>query len=240
MRLAQKLSSAILSLRKKEKIRVRQPLECALIATSNNTIKDGVKKAKEIVLAETNLKNITIIDESSELLSKKAKANFKVLGPKFGSKIKEVSEAIAALDSKQINLLESKGEIKLALGQIISINDVEIASKEIQGYSVASNEDFSVALDVKITEELENEGLAREFVNRIQNLRKEKNYLVTDKITISIEKNEKIESAFKNNLNYICNETLSNELVFSSSINNDYEKISLVDNIICNVLIDKQ
>ena len=240
MRLAQKLSSAILSLRKKEKIRVRQPLECALIATSNNAVKDGVKKANEIVLAETNLKNIKIIDESSELLSKKAKANFKVLGPKFGSKIKEVSEAIAALDSKQINLLESKGEIKLALGQIISINDVEIASKEIQGYSVASNEDFSVALDVKITEELENEGLAREFVNRIQNLRKEKNYLVTDKITISIEKNEKIESAFKNNLNYICNETLSNELVFSSSINNDYEKISLVDNIICNVLIDKQ
>ena len=240
MRLAQKLSSAILSLRKKEKIRVRQPLECALIATSNNAVKDGVKKAKEIVLAETNLKNIKIIDESSELLSKKAKANFKVLGPKFGSKIKEVSEAIAALDSKQINLLESKREIKLALGQIISINDVEIASKEIQGYSVASNEDFSVALDVKITEELENEGLAREFVNRIQNLRKEKKYLVTDKITISIEKNEKIESAFKNNLNYICNETLSNELVFSSSINNDYEKISLVDNIICNVLIDKQ
>ena len=240
MRLAQKLSSAILSLRKKEKIRVRQPLECALIATSNNAVKDGVKKAKEIVLAETNLKNIKIIDESSELLSKKAKANFKVLGPKFGSKIKEVSEAIAALDSKQINLLESKGKIKLALGQLISINDVEIASKEIQGYSVASNEDFSVALDVKITEELENEGLAREFVNRIQNLRKEKNYLVTDKITISIEKNEKIESAFKNNLNYICNETLSNELVFSSSVNNDYEKISLVDNIICNVLIDKQ
>ena len=158
MRLAQKLSSAILSLRKKEKIRVRQPLECALIATSNNAINDGVKKAKEIVLAETNLKNIKIIDESSELLSKKAKANFKVLGPKFGSKIKKVSEAIAALGSKQINLLESKGEIKLALGKLISINDVEITSKEIQGYSVASNEDFSVALDVKITEELENEG----------------------------------------------------------------------------------
>ena len=240
MQLAQNLSSAILSLRKKERIRVRQPLECALVAASNNSIKAGVKKAEEIVLAETNLKSIKIIDESSELLSKKAKANFKVLGPKFGSKINEISKAIEELDSKQIKFLESKGEIKLALGEVISLDEVEIVSKEIQGYSVALNEDFSVALDVKISAELENEGLAREFVNRIQNLRKEKNFLVTDKITITIQKNEKIASAFKNNLNYICNETLSNELVFSPSSNSNYEEINLIDNMNCNVLIDKQ
>ena len=239
MQLAQNLSSAILSLRKKEKIRVRQPLECALIAVSNNKIKTSVLGAENIILAETNLKNLKIIEEGSELISKKAKPNFRVLGPKFGKKIKEVAQAIASLDSRQIKQLEISGEIMINEEFSLSKNDVEIVSQEIEGYSVVVTDDFSVALDVKISEKLKHEGIAREFVNRIQNLRKEKQFLVTDKIIISVEKNEKTESAFQNNLNYICNETLAKKLIFSSSIE-DHEKINLIDEISCNVLIEKQ
>ena len=239
MQLAQNLSSAILSLRKKEKIRVRQPLECALIAVSNNKIKTSVLGAENIILAETNLKNLKIIEEGSELISKKAKPNFRVLGPKFGKKIKEVAQAIASLDSRQIKQLEISGEIMINEEFSLSKNDVEIVSQEIEGYSVVVTDDFSVALDVKISEKLKHEGIAREFVNRIQNLRKEKQFLVTDKIIISVEKNEKTESAFQNNLNYICNETLAKKLIFSSSIEN-HEKINLMDEISCNVLIEKQ
>ena len=239
MQLAQNLSSAILSLRKKEKIRVRQPLECALIAVSNNKIKTSVLGAENIILAETNLKSLKIIEEGSELISKKAKPNFRVLGPKFGNKIKEVAQAIAALDSRQIKQLEISGEIVISGEFSLSKNDVEIVSQEIEGYSVVVTDDFSVALDVKISEKLKHEGIAREFVNRIQNLRKEKQFLVTDKIIISVEKNEKTESAFQNNLNYICNETLAKKLIFLSSIEN-HEKINLIDEISCNVLIEKQ
>ena len=239
MQLAQNLSSSILSLRKKEKIRVRQPLQSALVASSSNLVKKGIVAAKEIILAETNLKNLKFIENDSEMLSKTAKPNFKLLGPKYGNKIKEVSQAINSLDSKRVNELEKNGTLVLTNGETISKEDVEISSKEIEGYSVSTNEFFTVALDVKLTNELKDEGLAREFVNRIQNLRKEKEYLVTDRIAIQIEKNENIERAFNNNLNYICNETLAVELNFSSSKLSNCEGLALIDNIVCNVLIDK-
>ncbi len=239
MQLAQNLSSSILSLRKKEKIRVRQPLQSALVASSSNLVKKGIVAAKEIILAETNLKDLKFIENDSEMLSKRAKPNFKLLGPKYGNKIKEVSQVINSLDSKQINELEKNGTLVLTNGETISKEDVEISSKEIEGYSVSTNEFFTVALDVKLTNELKDEGLAREFVNRIQNLRKEKEYLVTDRITIRVEKNENIERAFNNNLNYICNETLAVELNFSSSKLSNCEGLALIDNIVCNVLIDK-
>jgi isoleucyl-tRNA synthetase len=239
MQLAQNLSSSILSLRKKEKIRVRQPLQSALVASSSNLVKKGIVAAKEIILAETNLKDLKFIENDSEMLSKRAKPNFKLLGPKYGNKIKEVSQVINSLDSKQINELEKNGTLVLTNGETISKEDVEISSEEIEGYSVSTNEFFTVALDIKLTNELKDEGLAREFVNRIQNLRKEKEYLVTDRITIRVEKNENIERAFNNNLNYICNETLAVELNFSSSKLSNCEGLALIDNIVCNVLIDK-
>jgi len=228
------------SIRKKEKIRVRQPLESALIATSQKTIKNQVLNAREIILNETNLKNLRIIDEDSQLVSKKAKANFKILGPKYGSKIKDINEKISLLDKMQIKQLEEDKEISIGDGIVLTKNDVEIVSQDIQGYSVAVNTDFTVALDIQISDDLKSEGLAREFVNRIQNLRKEKKYLVTDKISILIEKNEKVESAFQNNLNYICNETLADNLSFSSSKLESFEQLGLVDDIICNVLIEKK
>ena len=239
MQLAQSLSSSILSLRKKEKIRVRQPLQSALVAASSSFVEKGIIEAKQIILAETNLKDIKIIDKDSEMLSKTAKPNFKLLGPKYGSKIQEISRVINSLNTDQINQIEKTGQLVLKNGETITIEDIEVLSKEIEGYSVATNEHFSVALDVKLDEGLKDEGLAREFVNRLQNLRKEKDYLVTDRITIQIEKNENIERAFNNNLNYICNETLATELNFSCSNHGNYEKLSLIDNIVCNVLIEK-
>ena len=239
MQLAQSLSSSILSLRKKEKIRVRQPLQSALVAPSSSFVEKGIFEAKQIILAETNLKDIKIIDKDSEMLSKTAKPNFKLLGPKYGSKIQEISRAINSLNTDQIKQIEKTGQLILKNGETITIEDIEVLSKEIEGYSVATNEHFSVALDVKLDEGLKDEGLAREFVNRLQNLRKEKDYLVTDRITIQIEKNENIERAFNNNLNYICNETLATELSFSSSSHGNYERLSLIDNIVCNVIIEK-
>ncbi len=140
----------------------------------------------------------------------------------------------------QIKQLEEDKEISVGDGIVLTKNDVEIVSQDIQGYSVAVNADFTVALDIQISDDLKSEGLAREFVNRIQNLRKEKKYLVTDKISILIEKNEKVESAFQNNLNYICNETLADNLSFSSSKLENFEQLGLVDDIICNVLIEKK
>ena len=144
------------------------------------------------------------------------------------------------LNNEQIKTLESHGSINVKGGVKILIDDVEIISKDIAGYSVSTNNYFSVALDVSISQELSDEGLAREFINRIQNLRKDKGFLVTDKIYIELEKNNEFERAIKNNLTYICNETLTEELKFSSKKLENYEELNLVNNIICKVLIYKK
>jgi isoleucyl-tRNA synthetase len=174
------------------------------------------------------------------MLSKKAKTNFNLIGPKYGNKIKEVSTLIQNLDKEQIKKLETHGSIEINKDIEISIDDVEILSKDIAGYSVLTNNYFSVALDVSISQELRDEGMAREFVNRIQNLRKDKGYLVTDKIYIELEKNNEAEIAIKNNLTYICNETLTEGLEFNSKKLENYDELNLVDNIICRVLIYKK
>jgi len=240
MQLAQIISSSILSLRKKEKIRVRQPLASALVAVSNDETRKALEKSTEIILGETNLKGLEFLSQDSDMLSKKAKPNFKILGPKYGSKIKEVSTLIQNLNNEQIKTLESHGSIIVREGIEISIDDVEIVSEDIAGYSVSTNNYFSVALDVSISQELSDEGLAREFVNRIQNLRKDKGYLVTDKIYIELEKNNEAERAIKNNLTYICNETLTERLDFSSKKLENYDELNLVNNIDCRVLIYKK
>ena len=240
MQLAQRISSSILSLRKKARVRVRQPLNTALIALSNNVAKKDVLETQDIILSETNLKNLDFIEENSSMLSKKAKPNFKVLGPKYGNKIKKVCAQIQKLSQKQINTLEKEKEIKLRTGGVILFEDVDVVSEEIAGYSVSINDSFSVALDISISEGLREEGLSREFVNRIQALRKEKGFLVTDRICLNIEKNDKIDMAINNNLEYICNETLADEFHFSSHAIDGHDEIKLVDSIVCNVLIYKK
>jgi len=240
MQIAQRISSSILSLRKKEGIRVRQPLNTVLLTSSNSKIKQNILAATEIILKETNLKNLEIINEGSSIVSKKAKPNYKKLGPKYGKKINAICEEINNLNSAQIKTLEENNKIKLSSGLIVLLDDVDVISESIAGYSVSSNDLYSVALDINISKTLKDEGLSRELVNRIQNLRKNKNFLVTDKICVNIEKNDDLESAIKNNLTYICNETLTENLIFTKLSNDDYEKISLVDNIFCNILILKK
>ena len=240
MQIAQRISSSILSLRKKEGIRVRQPLNTVLLTSSNSKIKQNILAATEIILKETNLKNLEIINEGSSIVSKKAKPNYKKLGPKYGKKINAICEEINNLNSAQIKTLEENNKIKLSSGLIVLLDDVDVISENIAGYSVSSNDLYSVALDINISKTLKDEGLSRELVNRIQNLRKNKNFLVTDKICVNIEKNDDLESAIKNNLTYICNETLTDNLIFTKLSNDDYEKISLIDNIFCNILILKK
>ena len=186
------------------------------------------------------MKKLEFVDEDSNLLSKRAKPNFKTLGPKYGNRVNEVCTQIKELSPQQIKVLEQKEKILLNTGDIILFEDVDVVSEEITGYSVSINDSFSVALDVSLSEKLKEEGLAREFVNRIQSLRKEKGFLVTDKICLSLEKNDKLELAINNNLEYICNETLTDELHFSSQTINGNDEITLVDNVICNVLIYKK
>jgi len=240
MQIAQKISSAILSLRKKEKIRVRQPLNTALISSSNIKIKENIIAATEIILNETNLKNLEIINNNSSIVSKKAKPNYKKLGPKYGKQINTICSDINNLNSAQIQTLEEKNEIKLSSGLIVFREDVDIISEDIAGYSVASNDLYSVALDIHISKQLKDEGMSRELVNRIQKIRKDHDFLVTDRICINIAKNEELESVIKNNLTYICNETLTDELNFTKASDSSYEKIKLVDNIFCKILIFKK
>ena len=239
MSMAQKITSNILALRKKEKIRVRQPLEKFLISTNIPDLKQSILAVKKIILSETNVKTIDFIDSDSNILTKNVRPNFKVLGPKYGEKINDVIKSINLMSAADIQKLEKDTSISLNQNLTISLEDVEIFSKDISGYSVSSGENYTVALDVTISDQLKEEGLAREFINRIQRLRKDLNFDVTDRISIDVEKNNILEQAIKNNLTYICNETLTKNLDFTSIKNKEFVSIDLVEEITCNVIIKK-
>ena len=239
MSMAQKITSNILALRKKEKIRVRQPLEKFLISTNIPDLKQSILAVKEIILSETNVKTIDFVDSDSNILTKNVRPNFKVLGPKYGKKINDVIKSINLMSAADIQKLEKDTSISLNQNLTISLEDVEIFSKDISGYSVSSGENYTVALDVTISDQLKEEGLAREFINRIQRLRKDLNFDVTDRISIEVEKNNILEQAIKNNLTYICNETLTKNLDFTSIKNKEFVSIDLVEEITCNVIIKK-
>ena len=239
MSMAQKITSNILALRKKEKIRVRQPLEKFLISTNIPDLKQSILAVKKIILSETNVKTIDFVDSDSNILTKNVRPNFKVLGPKYGEKINDVIKSINLMSAADIQKLEKDTSISLNQNLTISLEDVEIFSKDISGYSVSSGENYTVALDVTISDQLKEEGLAREFINRIQRLRKDLNFDVTDRISIEVEKNNILEQAIKNNLTYICNETLTKNLDFTSIKNKEFVSIDLVEEITCNVIIKK-
>ena len=239
MSMAQKITSNILALRKKEKIRVRQPLEKFLISTNIPDLKQSILAVKKIILSETNVKTIDFVDSDSNILTKNVRPNFKVLGPKYGKKINDVIKSINLMSATDIQKLEKDTSISLNQNLTISLEDVEIFSKDISGYSVSSGENYTVALDVTISDQLKEEGLAREFINRIQRLRKDLNFDVTDRISIEVEKNNILEQAIKNNLTYICNETLTKNLDFTSIKNKEFVSIDLVEEITCNVIIKK-
>ena len=239
MSLAQKITSSILSIRKKEKIRVRQPLAKFLISTNSSEVKRQIEAVKNIILSETNVKEVEFINSDSGILTKKVKPNFKKLGPKFGKEIKSIVAKINLMSEDEINYLEKNSKIILDENLTLFLEDVEISSEDISGYSVSSGENYTVALDINISDKLKEEGLAREFVNRVQRIRKDFNFEVTDKISINVIKNNIIEEVIKNNLSYICNETLAEDLIYSSTENSNYVDIHLVENFSCKVMIKK-
>jgi isoleucyl-tRNA synthetase len=210
-----------LSLRKKEKIKVRQPLPKILVPFKNQDEKNTLIEISEFIKSEINVKEIELISDSSSILIKKAKPNFKVLGPKFGKDLKEVVNQINSLDNVKINTIDDGELVKISLNNLdynLSSDDVEIYFEDIEGWLVASENGKTIALDTSINESLKNEGISREIVNRIQNLRKESNFNVSDKIIIELERNNLIEKAIFANLNYVKNETLAKDLIFLDNL----------------------
>ena len=219
IRLSQEICSLALSLRKKEKIKVRQPLPKILVPLKNED-ENTLIEISEFIKSEINVKEIKLISDSSSILIK-AKPNFKVLGPKYGKNLKEVVNQINSLDTVKINAIDDGELVKISLNNLdytLSSDDVEIYFEDIEGWLVASENGKTIALDTSINESLKNEGISREIVNRIQNLRKESNFNVSDKIIIELERNNLIEKAIFANLNYVKNETLAKDLIFLDNL----------------------
>lgn len=216
MQMAQNITSMVLSLRKKEKIRVRQPLQKLMIPVSDAKMKKQINAIKDLVLSEVNVKELDFMSEDSTVLVKEIKANFKTLGPKYGKQMKAIAIAIAEFEQADINQLEKEGAYTLSIdGDELEITteDVLINSQDIPGLLVANNKGITVALDITMNDALIEEGIARELVNRIQNIRKDSGLEVTDRIQLSIAKHEKIDRAIASNKTYICEETLTDKIL---------------------------
>lgn len=221
MEWAQEISSLVLSLRKKTKIKVRQPLQKILIPAIDKEFIKQIDQVKSLILAEVNVKEIEYIGDTSGIISKKVKPNFKLLGKKLGGKMKAASEVILNLSHNDIQQLEQNGSFDIHLdGETfnISLEEVEIISDDIQGWLVAANNGITVALDIHISEELKNEGFAREIVNKIQTERKESGFEVTDKIILHVQNQLVLNGVLNSYKEYICNETLAKDILFSNEI----------------------
>ena len=221
MQLAQNICSLVLSIRQKEKLKVRQPLQKIMVPVSATVKATDLKAVSSLILSEVNVKELEVLEDSSDILVKQIKPNFKTLGPKFGPKMKAVAAAIQSLSPKDINQIEQKGSLELPIdGKKISLElaDVEISSQDIEGWLVASSGPLTVALDATLSPALKSEGIARELVNRIQNLRKDSGFEVTDKIVIKFLKDPFIDSALLDNLEYIKTETLATEILVETTL----------------------
>ena len=214
---AQTISSLVLSLRAKEKIKVRQPLQKIMIPVESAEQKLSILAVANLIKHEVNIKEIVLLEDASDILVKQIKPNFKTLGPKFGKEMKFIANSIRNFTKEDISKIELEGKMSIELeGKMINLDlsDVEISSKDIEGWLVANEGSITVALDVTISEELRKEGVARELVNRIQNARKDKGLEVTDRIKLTVLKFEDLEESINNNKEYIMSETLTDELVF--------------------------
>ncbi|WP_303849358.1 isoleucine--tRNA ligase [Apibacter mensalis] len=216
--LAQKVTTMVFSLRKKENIKVRQPLQKIMIPVLSKNDKENLESIIPIIKQEVNVKEVQLLnpEEASDIIVKAVKPNFKTLGPKLGKYLKAVSQELQQLSSSQIEELEKNGTITLS-GYELNLDDVEIRTQDITGWLVTNDGKLTVALDITITPELKSEGIARELVNKIQNLRKENGLEVTDKISLEIQANEEIERSVNENMEYICSETLTQKLTFVSN-----------------------
>ncbi|HKX86739.1 MAG TPA: DUF5915 domain-containing protein, partial [Flavobacterium sp.] len=223
---AQTVSSLVLSLRKKEMIKVRQPLQKVMIPVLDEVQRAEIEAVSDLIKAEVNVKEVELLDDASGVLVKQIKPNFKTLGPKFGKDMGLISKEIQGFSQEQIAEIERNGEIAIVIsGNSVNLTtqDVEISSQDIEGWLVANSNGITVALDITISDELRKEGIARELVNRIQNIRKESGFEVTDKIKVAMLKQGDIQQAVEANLDYIKSETLTEELAFTESIENGTE-----------------
>ncbi|RXG22135.1 isoleucine--tRNA ligase [Leeuwenhoekiella aequorea] len=223
MQKAQTISSLTLSLRAKEKIKVRQPLQRIMIPILDNDQREEILAVQDLIKSEVNVKEIELIDDASGILVKSIKPNFKTLGPRFGKDMRFVASAINAMNAADITTIENEGKITVDInGKSVTLapEDVEITSQDIEGWLVASSGPLTVALDVTLNDALKNEGIARELVNRIQNLRKDSGFEVTDKIEVQIQRDGKIEQAVIDNLDYIKLETLTAKLEVAEQVTN--------------------
>lgn len=219
MALAQDISSLVLSLRKKTSINVRQPLNKILVPVLNTAFEKKVDQVKELILSETNIKSIEFITDTSGIIKKKIKPNFKALGPKVGKDMKTVSSAIQSFGMEEIATLEREGKIAISnTDYIITTEDVDIIAEDVAGWQVANLGSLTVALDVNITPELRNEGISRELVNRIQNLRKEMGLEVTDRINVTATEVSDVTQAAMDNLSYIRTEILADSIRFEKHL----------------------
>ncbi|MGL6267879.1 MAG: isoleucine--tRNA ligase [Chitinophagaceae bacterium] len=215
MQLAQDASSLILSIRKKVNIRVRQPLQKALIPVSNDLMRSQLEKVEDLIIAEVNIKEIQYISGDNDFIRKKVKPNFVLLGKKLGSKMKQVSGMITALDQTEIRQLEAAGELVLIIDNEpvnILLSEVDVQSEDVPGWMVANKNGLTVALDIQVSPELEKEGNARELVNRIQKIRKDNGYDLTDKILVKVSENEQLIPSITQYNAYICAEILAEKL----------------------------
>ncbi|HAH22403.1 MAG TPA: isoleucine--tRNA ligase, partial [Prolixibacteraceae bacterium] len=216
MAIAQKASSMILSLRRKEKLKVRQPLARIMIPVLNNGFQEKFDAVKSIILSEVNVKEVEYLNDAAGIISKKIKANFKTLGPKYGKLMKQIAAEVTGFTQEDISRLERSGSYDLTINGepiALSLEDVEIQTEDVPGWLVASEGGLTIALDINLTEELKQEGIAREFINKIQNIRKDSDFEVTDRIVLKIQKNERFNLAVENYRDYISNQTLASELV---------------------------
>jgi isoleucyl-tRNA synthetase len=220
MDIAQRTSSLVLALRKKEKIRVRQPLQKIMVPTLNKTFTDNILHVKDLILSEVNVKELELLEEGNGMLVKSIKPNFKTIGPKYGKQMKAIAAMVGQMSNDDISAVEANGGWT---GQIegieveLDMNDFEIAAQDIPGWLVATEGGLTVALDITISETLKAEGIARELINRVQNLRKDSGLEVTDRITLKVETSEAIRQAIQANMQYVCNEVLANDIVFDGA-----------------------
>lgn len=219
--LAQNITSMVFSLRKKENVKVRQPLQKVLIPVLDKKTEEQILAVADLIKQEVNVKELQLInaEEASHLIVKQIKPNFKTLGSRLGKDMKVVGGEINNLSSEQIASLEKEGKIEIQ-GYEITVDDVEISTKDIPGWTVTSDGKTTVALDLTLTEELKSEGIAREFINRVQNIRKEKDFELTDKINITLEENNPYLAQIRQNEDYISSEVLSNKIEIVSSLSN--------------------
>jgi len=224
MQRAQKITSLVLSLRKREKIKVRQPLQRIMIPVLDAEEREQVEAVSALIAAEVNVKEVELLDDTSSILVKEIKPNFKTLGPRFGKDMKLVAQAIQNFNEAQIQALEKEGSLALEINNekfTLEANDVIISTKDVPGWLVASEQGVTVALDIQMNENLRLEGMARELVNRLQNMRKDLGFDVTDTIVVTLKESEELKAILNENKAYIQGEILATTINVVKDVSNE-------------------